>query len=202
MSGPLIGVLALQGAVREHVRALETAGARTRLVRRTAHLDGLDGLVLPGGESTAIARLARAERLLPAIRERADAGLPVLGTCAGLILLADEVEDAEALAGLDRVGGLRITARRNGFGSQLDSFEADLDIDASAPAYRAVFIRAPQITAVGDGVEVLASYAGRPVLVRQGNLLAASFHPELTDDVRLHAAFVDTAETARIAATR
>ncbi|MCE1177609.1 MAG: pyridoxal 5'-phosphate synthase glutaminase subunit PdxT [Micrococcales bacterium] len=193
VTAPLVGVLALQGAVREHVRALEAAGAGTRLVRRPADLDGLDALVMPGGESTAIARLARHDGLLPRVRTQVDGGMPVFGTCAGLILLADKVQDADALAGLDTVGGLRITARRNGFGSQLDSFEADLAVDGMEGPLRAVFIRAPQIVAAGDGVEVLAAHGDRPVLVRQGGILAATFHPELTDDTRLHGMLVEMA---------
>lgn len=193
-----IGVLALQGAVAEHVRALSSAGAEVRTVRRPSELEGLDGLVVPGGESTTMARLAAPVHLMEAIREKLDAGMAIFGTCAGLILLAEEVADAEALAGFERIGGLDVTVRRNGYGSQLDSFTDHLEVTGLDDPLPAVFIRAPVIEQSGDGVEVLASTDGgdgerRPVAVRQGRILAASFHPELTGDTRLHQVFADMA---------
>lgn len=193
-----IGVLALQGAVAEHVRALSSAGAEVRTVRRPSELEGLDGLVVPGGESTTMARLAAPVNLMEAIREKLDAGMAIFGTCAGLILLAEEVADAEALAGFERIGGLDVTVRRNGYGSQLDSFTDHLEVTGLDDPLPAVFIRAPVIEQSRDGVEVLASTAGgdgerRPVAVRQAKILAASFHPELTGDTRLHQVFADMA---------
>ncbi|GAA2002147.1 pyridoxal 5'-phosphate synthase glutaminase subunit PdxT [Brevibacterium samyangense] len=203
---PLIGVLALQGAVSEHAAVLATLGARTRTVTRPAHLEGLAGLVMPGGESTAMARLGAGVGMFEAIAARHASGtLPLLGTCAGLILLANEVEDteeAEALAGFTRAPALDITARRNAYGAQRESFLADLALeDAADPdgaaaggagrrTVRSAFIRAPQIVRVGDGVEILARHAGRPVLVRQGDVLAATFHPEITGDTAVHALFL------------
>lgn len=206
MTAPQIGVLALQGAVAEHVRALQSSGAQVRTVRRPAELEGLDGLVVPGGESTTMARLAAPVGLMEAIRDKHDAGMAVFGTCAGLILLAESVADAEALEGFERIGGLKVRVRRNGYGSQLDSFTEDLsvtDLPGEDAPLSAVFIRAPLIEEIGEGVEVLAaSSAGaeagerRPVAVRQGRLLGASFHPELTEDTRLHQLFVEMAAGA------
>ncbi|WP_146339618.1 pyridoxal 5'-phosphate synthase glutaminase subunit PdxT [Nesterenkonia sp. NBAIMH1] len=196
---PTIGVLALQGAVAEHERALKAAGAHTVKVRRAAELQGLDGLIIPGGESTAIARLAAPVGLMPAIRQRHDEGMALFGTCAGLILMADRVLDAEALEGFDRVRGLDVVVRRNAYGSQLDSFETELETQQIPDSQRrlpAVFIRAPIIEDVsGKDVEILAQAelgagGSHPVVVRQGNRLAASFHPELTADHRLHDLFV------------
>lgn len=191
-----IGVLALQGAVAEHIRALASAGAEVRTVRRPSELEGLDGLVVPGGESTTMARLAAPVNLMEAIREKLDAGMALFGTCAGLILLAEEIADAEALTGFERIGGLDVTVRRNGYGSQLDSFTEHLEVTGLNEPLPAVFIRAPVIERTGDGVEVLASTAGgdgerRPVAVRQDRILAASFHPELTGDTRLHQVFAE-----------
>ncbi|GAB3847652.1 pyridoxal 5'-phosphate synthase glutaminase subunit PdxT [Nesterenkonia populi] len=200
---PTIGVLSLQGAVAEHERALQAAGARTVKVRRPAELAGLDGLVVPGGESTAMARLAAPAGLMPAVRARHDEGMALFGTCAGLILMADQVLDAEALKGFDRIRGLDVVVRRNAYGSQLDSFETELDTQQIPESQRrlpAVFIRAPIIEDVsGKDVEVLAETGigdgeTRPVAVRQGNRLAASFHPELTPDHRLHELFVAVAQ--------
>ena len=206
MTAPQIGVLALQGAVAEHVRALTTAGAEVRTVRRPAELEGLDGLVVPGGESTTMARLAAPVRVMEAIRAKHDAGMAVFGTCAGLILLAESVADAEALEGFERIGGLDVRVRRNGYGSQLDSFTEDLAVAGLPDEQRplsAVFIRAPQIEEAGEDVEILAASEvatlqgadgeRRPVAVRQGRLLGASFHPELTEDTRLHRLFVEMA---------
>lgn len=194
MAAPQIGVLALQGAVAEHERALRAAGAEVRKVRRPAELEGLDGLVVPGGESTTMARLAAPVNLMPAIRQRHEDGMALFGTCAGLILMANEVSDAEALEGFDRIRGLDVVVRRNAYGSQLDSFEDQLDVlglDAPLPA---VFIRAPIIEEIINGdVEVLAEAADHAVAVRQGRILAASFHPELTGDHRLHRLFTELA---------
>lgn len=191
---PLVGVLALQGAVAEHQRALHTSGAQTRLVRRAGELEDLDGLVVPGGESTAIARLAAADDLMAAIRSRHDQGMALFGTCAGLILLADTVSDADALKGFDRIGGLRVKVRRNAYGTQLNSFQEQLEVTGLESPLPAVFIRAPVIEEIcGDDVEVLAETHGSPAVVRQANILAASFHPELTEDTRLHQMFLSMA---------
>ena len=192
---PTIGVLALQGDVREHSRMLEELGARVRRVRSAIDLEGLDGLVLPGGESTTIAQLAERWGVLDPLRNVVRSGMPAFGTCAGLILLADEIADAKV--GQKSIGGLHVTARRNAFGRQVDSFEQDLVIPAiGARPCRAVFIRAPAVEGVGPEVEVLAHIeegpaAGRIVAVRQGSILATSFHPELTSDTRVHALFLD-----------
>lgn len=191
---PLIGVLALQGAVAEHQQALHSVGADTRLVRRPAELEGLDGLIVPGGESTAMARLAAATGLLPAVRKHHDAGMAVFGTCAGLILLANEVADGAALQGFDRIGGLDVAVRRNGYGGQVDSFTESLSVEGLDSSLQAVFIRAPIIDQVlSQDVQVLAQAQGAAVAVRQGRLMATSFHPELTDDARLHRVFIDIA---------
>ena len=180
-----IGVLALQGDVREHRRALERLGARTREVRKPRDLEGLDGLVLPGGESTAIARLLHESGLWDELRERGHEGFPMYGTCAGLILLAREIlEDRPEGLGL-----MDITVDRNAYGRQVDSFEADIEIEGIGP-FHAVFIRAPKVVRCGPDVEVLAEYDGSPVLVQQGRLLASTFHPELTDDPRVHEHFL------------
>ena len=180
-----VGIIALQGAVREHARAVEALGAVVRLVRHPAELAGLDALILPGGESTAMARLARPVGLFPAVRAAVEAGLPVLATCAGLILLADDVADPGALTGFPTVGGLSVTVRRNAFGGQLHSGVADLRLADGAPA-RGVFIRAPRIEAVGPGVEVLARLGEEPVAVRQGGLIGCTLHPELSGDLSYH----------------
>jgi 5'-phosphate synthase pdxT subunit len=195
---PRIGVLALQGDVREHLHVLETLGARPVAVRRPSELASLDGLVLPGGESTTMAKLARIFELLEPLRARVAEGLPMFGTCAGMILLADRIEDG--VVGQETLGGLDITVRRNAFGRQVDSFESSLDFAGLAEPVHAVFIRAPWVEAVGDGVEVLArvpegtaagAAAGRIVAVRQGPLMATSFHPEVGGDGRVHRMFVD-----------
>ena len=195
---PRIGVLALQGDVREHLHVLETLGARPVAVRRPSELASVDGLVLPGGESTTMAKLARIFELLEPLRARVAEGLPAFGTCAGMILLADRIEDG--VVGQETLGGLDITVRRNAFGRQVDSFESSLDFAGLAEPVHAVFIRAPWVEAVGDGVEVLArvpegtaagAAAGRIVAVRQGPLMATSFHPEVGGDGRVHRMFVD-----------
>ena len=191
----LVGVLALQGDFREHIAALAECGVEAIPVKHLAEIDAIDALVLPGGESTTIAKLARTFGLFDRISERIHAGLPTYGSCAGMILLADRIEGAAA--GQESFGGLDITVRRNAFGRQVDSFEADLTmVGITAPAIRAVFIRAPWVETVGQGVEVLASveFNGElhPVAVRQGNLLATSFHPEITGDNRVHRYFIES----------
>jgi 5'-phosphate synthase pdxT subunit len=191
-SAPLIGVLALQGDVREHVRALETAGARAATVRRPDELESVDGLIIPGGESTTLWRLARSFDMLEPLRKMLSAGLPAFGSCAGMIMLADRLVDG--VAGQETFGGIDMAVRRNAFGRQVDSFESDVSIAGLAGGpLRAVFIRAPWVEQAGDEVEILGTdeRAGRIVAVRQGPLLATSFHPELTGDPRIHELFVD-----------
>ncbi len=185
---PVIGILALQGDVVEHDRLLRQAGAEVRPVRRARELAGLDGLIIPGGESTTIGKLLIAFELFDGLRSAITGGLPVLGTCAGLIMLADRI-----VAGTDdqrTLGGIDMVARRNAFGRQVDSFEADLDVEGLDAPFHAVFIRAPWVEKVGGDVEILAEHEGHPVAVRQGSLWATSFHPELTGDARIHAAFL------------
>ncbi|SHL25111.1 5'-phosphate synthase pdxT subunit [Pseudonocardia thermophila] len=185
-----IGVLALQGDVREHLAALTAAGARAVPVRRRSELDAVDGLVLPGGESTTMSRLLETFDLLEPLRARIAAGMPAYGSCAGLILLAREVRDGRP--DQHQLGGLDVVVRRNAFGRQVDSFEVELDVTGvPGGPVRAVFIRAPWVEEVGPGVEVLASVKGRAVAVRQGAVLGTSFHPELTGDGRVHGLFVD-----------
>jgi pyridoxal 5'-phosphate synthase pdxT subunit len=194
VSGPTIGVLALQGDVREHLRMLTGLGVEAIAVRRRAELDACDGLVVPGGESTTMARLARTFELFEPVRERIRAGLPTLGTCAGMILLADRVRDG--VPGQETFGGLDITVRRNAFGRQVHSFEGDLDFVGLDEPVHAVFIRAPWVEETGPAVEVLATVpageaAGRIVAVREGHLMATSFHPEVGADDRVHRSFVE-----------
>jgi pyridoxal 5'-phosphate synthase pdxT subunit len=189
---PLIGVLALQGDVREHVRALQAAGARSTLVRRPDELESVDGLIIPGGESTTLWRLAMSFEMLEPLRKILSAGLPAFGSCAGMIMLADRLVDG--VDGQQTFGGIDMTVRRNAFGRQVDSFEADISLTGvTGPPLRAVFIRAPWVEQAGDEVEILGTdeRAGRIVAVRQGPLLATSFHPELTGDPRIHQLFVD-----------
>jgi 5'-phosphate synthase pdxT subunit len=183
-----VGVLALQGDFREHAATVTSLGAEAVLVRTSEDLDGLDALVIPGGESTTIGKLADWHGLVEPLREAISSGLPTLGTCAGMIFLAGSTAE-----GHDQVqlGVLDVVVRRNAFGRQVDSFEADLAVDGLDGTIRAVFIRAPWIEKVGDGVDVLASVDDHPVLVRQGTVLATSFHPELTDDGRLHTLLLD-----------
>ena len=197
MSTPVIGVLALQGDVREHVRILEGLGARAVPVRREAELAAVDGLVLPGGESTTIIKLAVAFDLLEPLRGAVKAGLPVYGSCAGMILLADRI--ADGIEGQQTIGGLDVLVRRNAFGRQMDSFESDLDApDLADPTrpFRAVFIRAPWVEEVGEDASVLARAREHVVAVRQGSLMATSFHPELTHDDRIHRYFLDVVRAA------
>ncbi|MFD3508455.1 pyridoxal 5'-phosphate synthase glutaminase subunit PdxT [Nocardia sp. NPDC058666] len=197
---PTIGVLALQGDVREHVAALQHCGANPVLVRRESELAAVDGLVLPGGESTAISKLLQAFDLLEPLRARLRDGLPAFGSCAGMILLASEVLDTRADA--QHLSGIDMTVRRNAFGRQVDSFETDLDFTGLDTPVRAVFIRAPWVERVGDDVEVLARVPhgpaqGRIVAAKQGNVVATSFHPEVTGDLRVHELFVDLVRCAR-----
>ena len=191
---PVIGVLALQGDVREHLAALTALGADPLAVRRPEELAGVAGLVLPGGESTTMVKLAARTGLLEPLRAAVRAGLPAYGSCAGMILLADRILDAPP--DQETVGGLDVTVRRNAFGRQVDSFESDVDLGLDGGPLRAVFIRAPWVEEAGEAVEVLGRVVGggadgRIVAVRQGNLVATSFHPELTGDRRVHALFVD-----------
>jgi 5'-phosphate synthase pdxT subunit len=185
-----IGVLAVQGDVREHVRVLTALGARAHGVRRPSELTDLDGLVIPGGESTTMDKLVRAFDLFDPLRALIAGGLPVYGSCAGMIMLADRI--AEGRPDQQTLGGLDITVRRNAFGRQVDSFEEDIEFAGlEGGRVRAVFIRAPWVEDAGDGVDVLARAAGKIVAVRQGALLATSFHPEVTGDTRVHELFVD-----------
>ncbi|OBI90662.1 pyridoxal 5'-phosphate synthase glutaminase subunit PdxT [Mycobacterium asiaticum] len=192
MSAPRVGVLALQGDTREHLAALREAGAEASTVRRRAELDAVDGLVIPGGESTAMSHLLRDFDLLEPLRARLVEGLPAYGACAGMILLASEILDAGAdgRAALP-LGGIDMTVRRNAFGRQVDSFEGDIPFEGLDGTVRAVFIRAPWVERVGDEVQVLARAAGHIVAVRQGAVLATAFHPEVTGDRRVHRLFVD-----------
>ena len=190
VGGPdrLVGVLALQGAFVAHQRALEDAGATTRQIRQPADLAGVDGLVIPGGESTTMSKLLSSSGLFDDVKALLSDGLPVLGTCAGMILLASEVLDGRP----DQLsfGAIDISVQRNGYGRQVDSFETDLDIVGFGHPFHAVFIRAPKVVTIGANVEVLAEYDGVPVVARQGQVMVASFHPELTHDARLHARFL------------
>jgi 5'-phosphate synthase pdxT subunit len=188
-AGVRIGVLALQGDVREHLASLTGLGVDAVAVRRPEELEQVDGLVLPGGESTTIVKLARIFDLLEPLRARVKDGMPAFGTCAGMILLADRIVDGTA--GQETIGGLDITVRRNAFGRQVDSFEEDLTLAGLDGTVHAVFIRAPWVEETGPRVEVLARAAGHPVAVRQGHLLATSFHPEVGGDARLHRLFLD-----------
>jgi len=192
-ASPTIGVFALQGDVREHLRMLEGAGATAVRVRRAAELALVDAIVLPGGESTTMAKMARSFDLLEPLRERVRDGMPTLGTCAGMIMLADRIEGG--IDGQETIGGLDVVVRRNAFGRQVDSFETDVDFEPFDSPFHALFIRAPWVEKVGAGVEVLATIArgpaaGRIVAVRQGSLMATSFHPEITADDRVHRYFV------------
>ena len=195
MNTPDIGVLAVQGDVREHLVALERSGARARRVRRPEEVAQVDALVIPGGESSTIDKLVRAFDLQAPLRERIAAGLPVYGSCAGMIMLADRLVDAAP--GQQTLGGMDIVVRRNAFGRQVDSFEEDLHIrELGGEPVRAVFIRAPWVEEAGEGVEVLARVehgpaAGRIVAARQRALLVTSFHPEVTGDHRVHQLFAD-----------
>ena len=198
----LVGVLALQGDFREHLFALAECGVDAIAVKSLDQINEIDALILPGGESTTIAKLARTFGLFDRISERIHAGLPTYGSCAGMILLADRIEGAAV--GQESFGGMDITVRRNAFGRQVDSFEANLNmVGITSPAVRAIFIRAPWVESVGMGVEVLASVEIEgelhPVAVQQGNLLATSFHPEITGDNRVHRYFIENICKAAVA---
>jgi 5'-phosphate synthase pdxT subunit len=189
---PRVGVLALQGDTREHFAALAEAGADPVKVRRRAELESVDGLIIPGGESTTMSHLLREFDLLEPLRSLLADGMPAYGSCAGMILLASEIVDAGAV-GREAVplGGIDMTVRRNAFGRQVDSFEGDISFTGLDASVHAVFIRAPWVERIGAGVEVLARAADHPVAVRQGKVLATAFHPEITGDRRVHQLFVD-----------
>lgn len=198
ISAPTIGVFALQGDVREHLFALQGTGVQAIAVKRPEELARCHGLVLPGGESTTMYKLAQAFELFDPIRDRIRAGMPTFGTCAGMIMLADKIEDG--IDGQSSFGGIDIVVRRNAFGRQVDSFETDLDFTGLDEPVHAVFIRAPWVESIGVGVEVLAQVpaksafgaaAGRIVAVQQRNLMATSFHPEVGSDTRVHRQFVE-----------
>jgi 5'-phosphate synthase pdxT subunit len=192
LAAPRVGVLALQGDVAEHLRALAAVGAGAVAVRSPDQLDDIGGLIIPGGESTTIWKLAVAFDLMEPVRKRVGAGLPAFGCCAGMIMLADRLVDG--IGGQETFGGIDMTVRRNAFGRQVDSFESDIELRGiPGPPLRAVFIRAPWVEQTGPDVEVLGTEAGasRIVAVRQGALLATAFHPELTPDLRLHRLFVE-----------
>ena len=187
MSELCVGVLALQGAFREHVAAVTRLGATAREVRQLKDIDGIDALIIPGGESTTMGKLLNEWNMLEPLRQRILDGMPVYGSCAGLILLCREIENSDQ----PRLGVLDATVRRNAFGRQVDSFETDLNIpEIGGDPIPAVFIRAPVLTGVGAGVTVLAEVNGQAVAVRQNNILATSFHPELTPDTRMHSYFL------------
>jgi len=189
-----IGVLALQGAFAAHVDRLQSIGVDARVVRLSADLEELDGLVLPGGESTTMSNLLRTYDLVEPLRRFVSSGRPVLGTCAGMILLAERILDGRS----DQIAfaSCGIVVRRNGYGRQVDSFETAIDVTGLDRPFPAIFIRAPRIEQTSDDVEVLARHDGDPVLVREGNVLAASFHPELTNDDRIHRIFADMVRDA------
>lgn len=192
MSAPRIGVLGLQGDTREHLAALREAGAEASIVRRRAELEAVDGLVIPGGESTTMSLLLGEFGLLEPLRERLAGGMPAFGSCAGMILLAGEILDAGAPGRQAcALGAIDMTVRRNAFGRQVDSFEGDIDVRGLDGPVRAVFIRAPWVERVGPEVEVLARVGDHIVAVRQGRVLATAFHPEVTGDRRVHRLFVD-----------
>ena len=190
-----IGVLALQGDFREHIKSLSDCGVNALAVKTKEEILDIDALVLPGGESTTIAKLARSFDLFDLIKKRIAEGMPTYGSCAGMILLADRIEDA--IVGQESFGGINMTVKRNAFGRQVDSFETDLKFEGiTQPSIKAVFIRAPWVEQVGPNVQVLAEVKNgdgsvHPVAVRQGNLLATSFHPELTGDNRVHKFFIE-----------
>ncbi|MET7520890.1 pyridoxal 5'-phosphate synthase glutaminase subunit PdxT [Streptomyces sp900116325] len=193
---PVIGVLALQGDVREHLIALASADALARPIRRPEELAEVDGLVIPGGESTTMSKLAVLFGMLDPLRERVRAGMPVYGTCAGMILLADKILDPRS--GQETVGGIDMIVRRNAFGRQNESFEAAVEVTGiDGGPVEGVFIRAPWVESVGAQAQVVAEHGGHIVAVRQGNALATSFHPELTGDHRVHAFFVDMVRAVR-----
>jgi pyridoxal 5'-phosphate synthase pdxT subunit len=188
-----VGVLGLQGAVREHVRSVENCGAEAVIIKRKEQLDEVDGLILPGGESTAIRRLIDKYDFMDSLKQFAQSGKPMFGTCAGLILLAKHLNGYDE----PHIGVMDVLVERNSFGRQVDSFEAKLDIAGVAEDFEAVFIRAPHIVQAGENVEVLAKYDGRIVAAREGQYLGCSFHPELTDDDRITAYFINMIKEAK-----
>ena len=186
-AAPVVGVLALQGDVREHVRSVQLAGGTAVEVRTQADLDSVDALIIPGGESTTIGRLANLYGLVDPLRKHITSGMPTLGTCAGMIFLASEITEGAQT----QLGVLDMVVERNAFGRQNESFECDLDVDGWDEAIHAVFIRAPLVHSTGPDIEILARHRGRPVLVRKDRVLASAFHPELTGDTRLHRILLD-----------
>lgn len=191
-----VGVLALQGAVSEHIRSIESTGAEGVVVKQPEQLLDIDGLIIPGGESTTIGKLMRKYGFIEAIQQFSGEGKPLFGTCAGLIVMAQKIEGGEE----PHLGVMDISVSRNAFGRQRESFETDLDVKGLQEPLRAVFIRAPLITEVGEGVEVLSTYNDEIVTARQGHLLVSSFHPELTDDVSLHKYFTEMIQANKAAA--
>jgi 5'-phosphate synthase pdxT subunit len=187
---PTVGVLALQGDFREHIGVLGSLGVDAREVRLPEHLDGIDGLIIPGGESTTIGKLAIRFDLMEPLRRRVSAGLPTYGTCAGLIFCAMGLSEGEQ----PLLGVLDVIVERNAFGRQNESFEVDLQVQGLTDPFHGVFIRAPWVSKVGTGVDILASIDDHPVMVRQGRILGTSFHPELTDDPRIHSMFLEMIE--------
>ncbi|KLK98447.1 glutamine amidotransferase [Bacillus pumilus] len=182
-----IGVLGLQGAVREHIQSIEACGVEGKIIKRVEELESVDGLIIPGGESTTMRRLMDTYQFIDPIKAFAAQGKPIFGTCAGLIMLAKHIEDREDA----HLGLLNVSVARNSFGRQVDSFEADLEVKGLDAPFTGVFIRAPHIISADDSVEIMAEYDGRIVMAKENNLLGCSFHPELTDDHRLTQLFVD-----------
>jgi len=190
-----IGVLGIQGAIQEHLLALNSAGAEAIWVKDSKELSSVKALVMPGGESTTMIRLLKRFEMWELLKERLKSGMPAFATCAGMILLSKAIEN---VSNQDSLSALDISVKRNGYGRQINSFEADIQIDEiGTEPFRAVFIRAPKIESTGREVAVLASYDGSPVLVRQNRVIAASFHPELTDDLRIHKYFLEIAESVK-----
>ena len=194
-SAPIIGVLAIQGAVREHIALLEAVGAQAMAIRHASDIEKVSGIVLPGGESTTISKLAVIDGLMEPLRKTASSGVPIYGSCAGMILLADRILDGRP--DQETIGGIDMTVRRNAFGRQVDSFEGGIDLEGiEGGPFPGIFIRAPWVEEIGSGVEVLGRVGsgmaeGRIVAVRDRNLIATSFHPELTGDTRVHQYFVE-----------
>jgi len=193
-----IGVLALQGDYEAHLKVLAACGVEARPVRTAEQLRAVDGLVIPGGESTVMSRLCDRYGLWEPLQEMVLQGVPMLGTCAGMIFLAQDIEGGASTFTQRTLGALDITVARNAYGAQLDSFETDLEVPVTGGDIRAVFIRAPKIVRLGEGIEVLATYADAPVLVRQGNLVAASFHPEIAGEFRVHRLWLDGIHAASV----
>ncbi|MFS0657104.1 pyridoxal 5'-phosphate synthase glutaminase subunit PdxT [Bacillus sp. 179-C3.3 HS] len=188
-----VGVLGLQGAVREHIQSIEACGVEGKIIKRVEELETVDGLIIPGGESTTMRRLMDTYQFIEPIKAFAAQGKPVFGTCAGLIMLANHIEDREDA----HLGLLNVSVARNSFGRQVDSFEADLEVKGLNAPFTGVFIRAPHITSADPSVEVLAEYDGRIVMAKENNILGCSFHPELTDDHRLTEMFVKMVKTSK-----